>query len=562
MNAFIIGCNEEFNDHADLLPECNFFSSNYSTYISLKDFGVRYLYDLTIDITKTPSDLEFLSKNWFRDDKGCDIFAKDLVSFAPAITRRVFSSFANDYRNYYAIKKILDNYDLVYLSKFSELSFIRTVKVFKDKVRWHESVSKYDYPDTASPERTIIKNPSKKFIIFSRIAYEVQRLFLKYIRKKILVLYDWTYLEEFAKRDDCLISNYYLPWKAFYFPFSKRILPESKLIFPKKITNSYFNKDFINNKLNKENFSWDQNLIELFLSTVFRVYAESYIVLRQTFSVYSNLLSHYRPNTVVFPGETHFEYIIGVQVAKTLKIKTVLVVDGYAVVKDKRLPLYDHSNKYLLFDKFVAFGRSNIKLYSNHFNIPLIQIIEAKSPLIKNVETKNNISFKYDAIVMSYYPDQHNPNGRWDQRCKIAIDIIKLLHSLGFNSIAIKVKSGAGVDKEVQMYQEQLKDFGAFNYPDIIKGDFNQYLSQTKIFIGPISTSIFEAACGKIPYIVYEPYENGISDYAFSESILVNRDNVARNTQKLSEMIKRQGTSVIASHDDLTSGVPLRELHL
>ncbi|HIF15601.1 MAG TPA: hypothetical protein EYQ86_09960 [Bacteroidetes bacterium] len=562
MDALIVGCKQEFKDIVGDFPECSFFASNYSTYVSLKGLGVKYLYDSTIDITNAPNDLEFLSMNWYRNDKGFDIFSKDLISFAPAITRRVFSSFANDYRNYYAIKKLFDDYDLVYLSKYAELSFIRTAKVFENRVKWYESEKRYEYPDTSSPERTVINNPSNKFIIASKIAYIFQSLFIRLIRKNTLVLDDWTYREEFSKRDDCLISNYYLPWKAFYFSYSRDVMPESKLIFPKVILSDAFNSGFIKDKLSKEHFSWDQDLVELFVSTVFRVYTESYVVLRQTYSVYSKLLSHYRPNTVVFPGESYFSYIIAAQIAKKCKIKTVLAIDGYQVLKERALFFYDYNNKNLLFDKYVAFGESQRKLYDKHQNIPSNQVVVAQSPIINKLTADNDINYKYDAIVMSYLPNQHNPNARWDQRYKITIDAVKVIHSLGLNSVAVKIKDGVNRDKEIQMYKNHFTDSDQSYCPDIIIGEFNQYLSKTKFIVGQISSALFEASCKKVPYIVYEPYDNGVTDYSLKESILINRDSIARDTHELGEMIRRKETSVMVEYKDLTSGLPLRELQL
>jgi hypothetical protein len=562
MDALIVGCKEEFKDIVDVFPECDFFASNYSTYISLKDIGVKYLYDLTIDITKTPSDLEFLSLDWYRNDKGLDVFSKDLISFAPAITRRVFSSFANDYKNYYAIKKLLHDYDLVYLSRLAELSFIRTAKVFENRVKWYEVDNKYEYPDTSSPERTVINNPSQKFIIFTRIAYVIQNLFVKFIRKNILVFDDWTYREQFANRDDCLISNYHLPWKGFYFPYGRDIMPESKLIFPKRILSSSFTNEFIKDKLNKEHFSWDQDLVELFLLTVYRVYTESYVVLRQTYSVYSELLSHYRPNTVVFPGETYFSYIIGAQIAKTLGIKTVMAIDGYQVLKARATFHYNYNNKFFLFDKYVTFGRSHMKLYKKHQNIPFNQVVVAQTPLINQLIRDNDVNYKYDVIVMAYNPHQTNPNARWDQRYKITMEAVQEIFTLGLNSVAIKIKDGVNRDKEIQRYKDCFMDSDTLNCPDIIIGEFNQYLSQTNIIVGQISSALFEASCAKVPYIVYEPYENGVMDYSLKESILINRSSIARNVHELGTMLRKQDTSVIVEHEDLTSGLPLSELRL
>ena len=562
MDALIIGCKEEFNDFASAYLKCDFFASNYSTFESLKDKGVKYLYDSKIDINQTPSDLEFLSMDWYRDNQGLDIFSKDLISFAPAITRRVFSSFSNDYGNYHAIQKLLHDYEVVYLSSSSELSFKRISSCFEDRVKFYGSVQKYEYPDTSSPERTIIKKPSKKFIILNRMAYLIQSLFIKFVRKKILVLNDWTYRDEFSKRNDCLISSYYLPWKGFYFPYGGGILSESKEIFPKEILNDKFNNEFIQDKLNKVDFFWDQGLIELFLSTVYKVYSDSYNELREVHSSYSVLIKHYRPNTMVFPGETEFSYVIAVQIAKKMKIKTVLAIDGYQVVRDKTLEVYDFENKNLFFDKYVAFGKSNVELNTEYIKIPFNQIIEAQSPLINKLSTINDESYKYDFIVMAYSPTQHNPNSRWDQRIKITAEVVKNIFDLGYKSVAVKIKDGAGSDLELKRFNDFFDKLDVLKLPDIVSGEFNQYLPQTKIVIGQISTALFEAACSKVPYIVYEPPENGVSDYMLEESMLINPGSVARSPIELVELIRKKDTSVLVEHENLISGLPLRDIYL
>ena len=351
MKAIIINCKQELQDAFTICPECTIFASNYITYLSLKNEGVEYLYDSNSNIPETPDDLEYLAMNWYRDKRGFDIFSKSGISFSSAITRRVFSSFANDYRNYYAIKYLLKSFDFIYIARNSDLSFIRTAAVFSRKIKWYDCADTYEYIDTSSPERTIIKNPSKKSIFLSKICYILQKIFFSFIKKNILVWNDWTYTEQFSDRNDCLISNYYLPWRAFYFPYGVIVEPESEVIFPDSISCDKLNNELIRDNLNNENYSWDEELVTLFVSTVNRVYQESYIVLRQTYSTYKTLLSHYRPKTIIFPGETHFSYVIAAQIARQLKIETVLIIDGYQAIKDKRIHYYDYMNSkhYLLF---------------------------------------------------------------------------------------------------------------------------------------------------------------------------------------------------------------------
>ena len=563
IDAILICDSHEYWEICETYPNKEIFVSNYNEYLKLKSKGVNYLYDSDEDLNKCPDDLNYLCMNWYRDQKGLDIFAKSEISFAPAITRRLISTFANDYKNFFAIKALSLKYNFIYLSSKSETSFIRVASAFKYKIKWYEGISNYDKNQTSSPERTLIQKPSKKFQVFSKFAYKIQKIIFPFLKKNILVWDDWTYRDQFKKRSDCLISNFYIPWKGFYFSYSKKYISESMLFYPSEIDKNVFNHKFIESKLKQGNFVWDSDLISLFESSVSKVYSESFEVLRQTYSAFKSLLLNYSPQQIIFPGETFFAYIVAAQLAKILKIETILLIDGYQVIGDETIHYYDSLNADLLFDKYVSFGLANQLLNIDHLNIPNRKSLLAQSPLVSKFSSNSSFkSKKYNAIVMAFLPHQINPNSKWDKRFQISIDVIKLLQKLKINQIALKIKDGDDIDNVRKIYEKLFRLNNLKNNPEIITGEFSKYLLHVDIVVGQISTALYETACAKVNYYAYEPYQNGLTEFSISQSVLVKRKTIARNLKELEALIKARESSVVIEHRDLISGDPISQIKL
>jgi len=78
--------------------------------------------------------------------------------------------------------------------------------------------------------------------------------------------------------------------------------------------------------------------------------------------------------------------------------------------------------------------------------------------------------------------------------------------------------------------------------------------------VGQVSTALFEAVCRSAPYIVYEPFNNGVPDHSLNDSILINRESVARSISELEVMVRERKASVTSIHNDLISGPSLKDV--
>ena len=67
---------------------------------------------------------------------------------------------------------------------------------------------------------------------------------------------------------------------------------------------------------------------------------------------------------------------------------------------------------------------------------------------------------------------------------------------------------------------------------DVLSGFFHESIQKCKLIVGTLGTSLVQSILYDIPYYVYEPFYNGLSDKNFSNSII--KDSVvSRNIENL-----------------------------
>ena len=94
----------------------------------------------------------------------------------------------------------------------------------------------------------------------------------------------------------------------------------------------------INQKINgSENIRWD--LTDLFIQVVQKEYSESRGMLINTYCAYNEMFDYYSPLMVIVPGYAHTFYQTIYGIAKSKKVPTMFIQDGYAFWLDKYLCL-------------------------------------------------------------------------------------------------------------------------------------------------------------------------------------------------------------------------------
>ena len=86
---------------------------------------------------------------------------------------------------------------------------------------------------------------------------------------------------------------------------------------------------------------------------------------------------------------------------------------------------------------------------------------------------------------------------------------------------------------------------GLLKSVEFLTGPFFQHVNSTDLVIGGISSAIAEAMLHDIPYLIFEPLDNGYSSKVLRESSLLDDNRVARSSDELLQLILEGRPSIL-----------------
>jgi hypothetical protein len=532
---------------------------------------IKFYHESGNDEIEKYNSIFYLGMNWFRNEVGKDLLCNG--GFSPPIifTRRLSIALCEYYKIYNLLILYFDIFDTIACSINESLTFKNVAKYFTDKIEWYDSaedacVGQYD-SNTFHPENYNYLNLDgfPKIHPFSNIARCIQNPFMNLVRRrKHLYIQDYTSYKHMKIRKDTLLPNSLIPWKGYYQNLSKLHLSEAESIIPSTLDVDVVNHTQITLVLCRINIVWDQILISIFLDLINNIYQANRDKIIRCYAVYKELFLKYKPEVISIPGETFFGNITAALIAKSLGIKTILMLDGYQTAQDHNIYLDSGGGNYI-FDKFIAFGNANKDLLCKSYNIHIEQCILAEPSIISLHKVKStNISKQYDATILAY--SQHSSPTYFYDPYKIVKDIVLLLCELGICNIAIKIKPG---DKNMNhiklndyLYKGSDESITRETTIEYLTGKLSDHVLKSNCLIGQLSTATVEATFHNIPYYVYEPHCNGKNDWILKSSTITSIDSIARNIEQLKYMLLNKKQSINCSYDHLFKGPTLDNVNL
>lgn len=505
--------------------------------------------------------LSFLAIHWHRNRQGHDLLFTNGISIGPVITRRVIVLFGIYVRIYNTIKYWLSKVDFLYVSLDETKAFCEVAKVFGHRIRWYSSsainekaknvVLKKPFSAEDYPWLTLDGLPYIHPL--SKIARLAQIFFLPLARRrKHLYLSDWTSRDLAKKRKDTLILNSKLPWKAYYFNNPKKFQKEGERVFPKEVLKPCVNVQHIREVLSRKNIQWDEQLIKFFMSFVETTYTDNRDIIIKAYSMYKDLIETYKPKLVSIPGGTQFAYVIACQIARQSGAQTLLAIDGYQPVDDESVMYLDETGKNFLWTDFAAYGQANLELLVSQ-GVDKNRCVLMEPTIINIHKRLKPQPKKYEAIVMGYVPYTINPQSHQTPE-RFILDAIKVLFDIGKRKIAVKIKPGNKFMQDWEVQDLLLKHFKQKLNIDILTGEFYEHVQKAECVIGQGTTAVIETFFHDIPFYIYEPYENGMTDETINSSKIFNLETVARTPEELKEMIVTRKKSVQVEKKYVFSG--------
>ncbi len=528
--------------------EC--ISINHSNFLAHNDF------DNYIDHKILHEDIAVLPKQiaytWYRNDQYIDNY-KNQFSVGIAMQTKVAALISYNLKYYFAFKQLLKKYTLVVLPENISHDLLIIIKLLKANTIIHNAFSEdvNRLNQISQSLGRITKYPINKY---SPYMYKIQKFFSLVGHKKTLVFTDWTY--KHYRSNSFLYQNSKNIFNGFYTKNQSNNISRFISTFPKYIdvNNSKLNKinERVMNNVDKNNLSC------LFKEVISHEYKSSLENLCRSYLTIKDIFVNYKPKQFVCATINHPWHTIMAELSREMNISSIVILDGYATFLDKLYYPKDSNNEKYLFDNH-TFSGSLAKELSNEL-FPEVKGNLIKFPISDLISKKIKIANeRYDALVMMLYPRYENPNSHFDQKFKYILDIIKILKRNNYKRIVIKFKHA---HKNVAMYENMfIKDLLlSKNLADleIYEGSLHDIIYDAGFIVGQAGTALIESNIANIPFYIYEPIYNGLSDNDIERSIF-KHTHYARTLAELETNIVMRRDSIL-NRNKLVDGSTMTDI--
>jgi hypothetical protein len=522
--------------------EASFLALDYSIIQTSGDEHIKPFLVDSISDYRFPNLSGEIASQWYRDKDGCDYLSGEF-SMGLTIERRIGILTAIFIQYYSSLEHWIQQFDKIIIPSNIPILIKNIFLCFPDKVTFVNSSESYCKQVELLLDRAIVQDVSVHRL--SPIVRKIQSVFSSRLKRKILCFSDWTY--ENQRNNQLLYMNSYNFMNGCYFENVKSVCDMPKSIDKKLATDS------IIRVLVESKFNYSKRFLNGIVNLINYEYCRSIDSAIQIYYTYKKLLEDYLPTAIIVPGTVHPGYSMVMQISDKMKIPVLVVLDGFMVRIEKHEFYMSRKGNNPLVKNFASMGNTGYKLFKNYAP-QSINIIKISPPIFDHFKDANPSSRTvYDVMILMPFPNLLNSNSRWDRRYKQVIDIARCLYSLGFCRIAVKVKQGKYEQDTIKIMNSIIKH-EAINL-SIVTGPSHKVIHSSLRIIGQLGTSIVEANYSMIPYYIYEPYENGITDNDIKKSI-VNAQPIARNIIELeSNLINNKCISL--DKTDLCSGIDM-----
>ena len=205
--------------------------------------------------------------------------------------------------------------------------------------------------------------------------------------------------------------------------------------------------------------------------------------------------------------------------------------------------MYETKKKDTLFDFIFCPGKSYKKLMVD-LKIKKKKLIQINPPIFSNyklLENKNFLEPFYDVMIIGYIPNTRNLDCFYDSNIDTELEILNVCSKLKLKRILIKLKSGTismqnQQNSSINLYKKLFKKKYNKNLNLLLNfehGELYNVVNKSKTIIGPFSTSFVEALYNKSKYYVYEPNQNGLTDFELSSNRVCKKKYISRSPSEL-----------------------------
>ena len=473
--------------------------------------------------TDRESEIRHFAYNWYRSFDG-----KDQSKFGDYYIGEVIAS--QVLHGLYSLNR--------YYETFSEcLLNGRTVPYFNDASRLENLVAGAMGVKASAIKRLYVQEDETAYVAgqmpiapMSRIFRKLQRPIRRYLTGKDLFITDWT-TQYFARnqRNTLVLFRKSLNRGAVTL-FNASEVRKMESFFPEALEFVGLRKH-VDNYLNSSNYSWQPQLIEIFLNYMEIKYQEIRSQLMLYASLWEELLDFYEPRKVSLPIDAIPMWILLLRACEIRNIETTCFLDGYPTIPNWPVSR-NHDNSNWSANNFAAFDDSH-RLQLIERGVKAEHIVMTGYPAQCYFEKNNrDKTKKYDVIIMTYWPNVFSSLSDYSSPPQTLRTILESLSQLKNIEIGIKVRTLDEVDY-VKTIANEL-DIRV----SVLTGKFYSHIGSTKLVVTGISSAVYECQITGTDVLVFEPIDNGYSDELVATSKIVRQELFCRTKSDLTQKLQ------------------------
>ncbi len=535
------------------VPSVKIFRERNDIY-ALKEEANFFFPDVTESLH--PWLAETMSKLWYRDNAGIDQTVHGGISIGSSLEGSIEIAFATCLRYYEAMYFWKDRLSELVVSEAEGELFKLVAAEFGSFITYRPAESNEKLLSAHFEQRDVskIRLPSSEPLY--RLAHRLMRILSLAIRPRketgqetVLVIGDWTNKKRFysSQKQYKYTNRWSLKGGAFMVR-SAAIRRNYLNIFPSQINDELMRTN-AQLRLDAMNISNAHQIAIILTKVTNYLYRLSRFALADMCAVTTEMIEFYRPSELEFTSDRYEPFAVAAQIASTRGIHVRVVADGHDSAGISLPRLRNNDNSSFIVDEFCVAGSGCARRILRQSSLSdVIKVIDSPmlSIYIELIEQVHEI--KYSVIIMTWIPRNDRMGGLPDSPFETLFRALEIALEKFSGCIGIKIKH----ELERPYVELCVQQLNAMGRVEILTGYFYEHIFATRLVIGGISTAVAECMIVGVPYIVFEPYNNGYDDDdIFGVLSPFGRDLVARNGHELTRLVEEPTSSVIITREEM-----------
>ncbi len=488
-----------------------------------------------------------IAAEWFRDESGRDCFEHEGISIGSSLLGSIEISLATALRDFIALRWWSRKVDSLVAAEIESPLFKLAAQEFEGFVKFRPAVAgeKFWFSDSHERMTQSIVLPSNSSLY--RGAHRLFRVGQTLLQSKkarsggVLVFGDWTQSGTRYSDQPHRFTNVFSLVNGAFLLEQRRYVAEAEDDYRLTLNENEV-RDRVFKLIKSMELAELDLTADLCAKVICREFKKARAALVKIHAVVAEAFDYYKPDAVQVSGILYEPYAIAMQLASRRGIFIRLVGDGHDSSGLMHPRLRSSDGTRFLINEFCVGGRGCAQRIIRR-GVPPEIVRAIDSPMFAVHPGAKRSSIDLDIIIMTWSQVNINVSALPDSPARTLYKALSVAGVECSGLIGIKLKSLI----ERRYVEAVVEELGLTQRVKILEGKFVDYVLSTPLVVGGLSTTAAECAIHGVPYVIFEPRENGYSDDIFGLDSPVSIETVARDEADLVRLIRDRRPGVVLS---------------